>query len=301
MTNQIKTDGKWNITKETPRNKGDVSTIDVEGDLELNASGSTRLAAYFVKTPMIENPNKKSGEEEVVAEIPLGQRLINKSDCKACHNPTRKTIGPSYVEIANRYEASEDNISTLASKIINGGSGNWGEVLMSAHPTTSDSDAKQMIQYILSLREGGSEGSGPNVEIKPEDFLSPELEDSKGLLPGLMVQVQQYDSNISSVDDLKLNKKPLYAGISPALAFLDSDFRGLESNFGLLVDGYLNIPEDGVYAFRLISDDGSKLFINDKEIINHDGFHGADIKDGQVGLKKGYHKVHIKFFPRLWR
>ncbi|MEM6966574.1 MAG: family 16 glycoside hydrolase, partial [Bacteroidota bacterium] len=296
MKGQIKTNGKWNVTKETPRRKGEVSSIDVEGNLELNTSGTTRLAAYFVKIPMLANANRKSGEESVVQEIPLGQRLINKSDCKACHNPVRKTIGPSYVQIANRYEASDDNISTLSTKIIKGGSGNWGAVLMSAHPNTSKSDAEQMVEYILSLREGGNETEGTNVAINPEDYLVPEREDDQGLLPGLMVQVQQYDYDISSVDDLKLNKKPLYAGISPALTLLDADFRGLESNFGLLADGYLNIPEDGIYSFRLMSDDGSKLFINGREIINHDGFHGADIKDGRVGLKKGFHQLHIKFF-----
>ena len=51
------------------------------------------------------------GEGEEVVEVSLGERLINKSDCKACHNATKKTIGPSYVEIANRYPSSPENVA----------------------------------------------------------------------------------------------------------------------------------------------------------------------------------------------
>jgi len=40
----------------------------------------------------------------------------------------------------------------LVGKVINGGSGNWGQVPMTAHPDLKPEDAKEMVSYILSLR-----------------------------------------------------------------------------------------------------------------------------------------------------
>jgi len=80
-----------------------------------------------------------------------GKQLIAKSDCLGCHNETDKLVGPAYVEVAEKYTASD--IDYLAGKIIKGGSGVWGEVPMSAHPSLSQDDAKEMVSYILSLKK----------------------------------------------------------------------------------------------------------------------------------------------------
>jgi cytochrome c len=82
-----------------------------------------------------------------------GLALIKKSDCLTCHKMDQKVIGPAYTDVANKYTASEAVIDTLANKIINGGSGNWGQVPMSAHPNISLTDAKEMVKYILSLKK----------------------------------------------------------------------------------------------------------------------------------------------------
>ena len=73
------------------------------------------------------------------------------SDCKSCHQENEKSIGPSYLQVAGKYK--EDDIDYLASKIINGGGGVWGEQAMAAHPQISQVDAEQMAAYILSLND----------------------------------------------------------------------------------------------------------------------------------------------------
>jgi len=80
-----------------------------------------------------------------------GKQLIAKSDCLGCHNETDKVVGPAYVEVAEKY--TESDLDYLAGKIINGGSGVWGEVPMTAHPSLSQDDAKEMAKYILSLKK----------------------------------------------------------------------------------------------------------------------------------------------------
>lgn len=62
--------------------------------------------------------------------------------------------------------------------------------------------------------------------------------------------------------------------------------------------GNINVPADGTYTFRLISDDGSRLFIGDQKVIDHDGLHGAEPKDGEITLTPGYHALHIDHFDR---
>jgi len=78
---------------------------------------------------------------------------INESDCKACHAMNAKSVGPSYIDIAERYKKDPATVSRLAQKIINGGSGSWGNThAMSAHPQLSQEDAQKMVDYILGLR-----------------------------------------------------------------------------------------------------------------------------------------------------
>jgi len=80
-----------------------------------------------------------------------GQTMIETSDCLACHSIDERMIGPSYTEIAAKY--SEKDIEMLASKIIDGGSGVWGDVPMQAHPQFSKEDAKKMVEYILKQKK----------------------------------------------------------------------------------------------------------------------------------------------------
>ncbi len=81
-----------------------------------------------------------------------GEQLIGASDCLTCHKVETKIVGPSYIDVANKYEATEANIELLAGKIINGGSGSWGEIPMAPHAALSTDDAKEMVKYILSLK-----------------------------------------------------------------------------------------------------------------------------------------------------
>ncbi len=81
-----------------------------------------------------------------------GLALIAKSDCLTCHKVGEKLTGPAYRDVANKYENTEANIAMLAGKIIKGGTGVWGQIPMTPHATLSEDDAKQMVKYILLLR-----------------------------------------------------------------------------------------------------------------------------------------------------
>ncbi|MGC1242010.1 MAG: PQQ-dependent sugar dehydrogenase [Chryseosolibacter sp.] len=81
-----------------------------------------------------------------------GKTAIANSDCKTCHTIADKSIGPSYMEVAQRYDGKNAG-KMLASKIIKGGNGNWGKNMMAAHPQHSEEEAAEMVKYILSLTD----------------------------------------------------------------------------------------------------------------------------------------------------
>lgn len=70
----------------------------------------------------------------------------------------------------------------------------------------------------------------------------------------------------------------------------------LKGWIGLTFDGYFEAPAKGIYTFKLTSNDGSMLYINNKELINNDGAHGNKAVIAQVALDRGTHKIDVKFF-----
>lgn len=116
-----------------------------ENNNETNGDSTEQSSTEPTPAPttqdITENPDYQKGLE-----------LIAKSDCLTCHKVDEKAIGPAYREVANKYAADDKAIDSLASKIIKGGSGVWGTVPMTPHPTVSTDDAKQMVKYILLLK-----------------------------------------------------------------------------------------------------------------------------------------------------
>jgi cytochrome c len=76
-------------------------------------------------------------------------KLIDGTDCKACHKSAEKSIGPSFRDIALRYRGQADATTVLATRVINGSSGIWGQTAMAAHPALSKDDAEVIVRYIL--------------------------------------------------------------------------------------------------------------------------------------------------------
>lgn len=71
-----------------------------------------------------------------------------------------------------------------------------------------------------------------------------------------------------------------------------------QDNFAIQYTGFIDIPADGYYTFYLSSDDGSKLFIGDLNLINNDGLHAVREVSGRIGLKAGKHAFTVTFFEK---
>ena len=98
----------------------------------------------------------KSMIEQSAANSPEGialKSLMEQSDCAACHQIDAASIGPSYVDVANKYSNNDETIQYLADKILNGGSGVWGNIPMSAHPNMKHSEAEKLAKDIMALKK----------------------------------------------------------------------------------------------------------------------------------------------------
>jgi cytochrome c len=101
-------------------------------------------------------PAKEMSLEEKYQDDPIyikGLAKLKASDCTSCHMVERKIVGPSYADVAAKYETTDANIAMLAEKVINGGVGVWGEIPMPPHPAVSLEDAKDMVAYVLILKK----------------------------------------------------------------------------------------------------------------------------------------------------
>lgn len=81
-----------------------------------------------------------------------GADLAAKKNCLACHQTDKKLVGPSYKAIAAKYAGDKGAADMLATKIVKGGSGVWGPVPMPANPQVSESEARQLAAWVLSLK-----------------------------------------------------------------------------------------------------------------------------------------------------
>ena len=87
------------------------------------------------------------------SSVLMGKNLIETSDCIACHQKEMASVGPTYLDISNKYKDDENAGAYLTEKVIKGGGGVWGETAMAAHPQLSEETAGQMVKYILSLSQ----------------------------------------------------------------------------------------------------------------------------------------------------
>ncbi len=71
--------------------------------------------------------------------------------------------------------------------------------------------------------------------------------------------------------------------------------------FALAYTGRFWIQTPGVYRFALTSDDGSRLEIDGREVIDNDGIHPATRREARVDLAGGVHEIRVEYFqgPRF--
>ena len=76
--------------------------------------------------------------------------------------------------------------------------------------------------------------------------------------------------------------------------------RERDEQFGIRYVTYVDIPSSatGTYTFYTTSDDGSRLLVDDQEVVNNDGMHAAKEQSSTISLSSGWHKIAVEYFEQ---
>lgn len=114
--------------------------------------------------------------------------------------------------------------------------------------------------------------------------------------PGVTLRTYQLGEQLEQLCVLKEGQTP---NVDKRIDTIDlttaADF-GAEDAFVSHALANLTVPADGEYVFRLTSDDGSRLSVDGAVVVDHDGLHGEEPKDGAVTLTSGVHELFVEFF-----
>ncbi|MCK6468744.1 MAG: PA14 domain-containing protein [Candidatus Brocadia sinica] len=109
---------------------------------------------------------------------------------------------------------------------------------------------------------------------------------------------QRYGLRVCYYGNINWEGEPITEDIDTDIEFhwnTDGE-KPISSPFSAIWKGYVDITIPGVYTFKLTSDDGSWLYIDDMLVIDNGGIYAIKSMTGAVTLEKGKHKIMIKYF-----
>ncbi|MFN6161697.1 MAG: PVC-type heme-binding CxxCH protein [Planctomycetota bacterium] len=88
---------------------------------------------------------------------------------------------------------------------------------------------------------------------------------------------------------------PKATGVVPKIV-MNVPQRTEADDFALRFSGNLTVPKSGKYTFFIASDDGSRIYLDDRLLIDNDGLHGMAEKQTNVDLSAGVHRIIVTYF-----
>ena len=90
------------------------------------------------------------GASQPEAADPLSK--LAKYGCTACHAVDTKVVGPSFKDVAAKYQGRGDAAQMLEQKVRDGGAGVWGDIPMPPNPAVPDAELHAIVQWVLTSR-----------------------------------------------------------------------------------------------------------------------------------------------------
>ena len=222
---------------------------------------ATAIAHYLSATAAFDEVAGASADG--VAE--QGNGLYDRSGCRVCHGPQ----DPAESRLADQIPLGD-----LASK--------WS-------PRALD----EFLKNPLAIRPAGRMPALPLDDAQRRHIVA------SLLMPKTLKQVvafngQAWHCNVSSL--------PAFDSLGPAVAtgpvtgFNVQGLAGRGEGIAVRLDGFFHAPTAGTYRFYLSSDDGSRLAVGDRTVIDNDGVHPPNERNGEIDLTAGTHPLRLDFF-----
>ena len=118
------------------------------------------------------------------------------------------------------------------------------------------------------------------------------LQGSKGRVVSGTVNYSAFQGKWEKLPDLD-KLKPKTTGV---VSGLDLGVAGRRNDYAIRFHGLWKVDRDDTYKFAISSDDGSRLIIDGKTVLDNDGIHPNTTREGTAELKSGLHKVEVWYF-----
>lgn len=228
----------------------------------------------------------------------------------------KKSIGPSYLDVANRYKNKAGAVDMLAQKVIKGGSGVWGEHGMSAHPQLSVADSRAIVEFIMTTGEkkdvvksapvkgsleikdtSVNKGKGTYVlraayRDKGTAAMTPLLGEQVILLRHPSLDPELADESKGFVKFITPSKSLNMIGSGSYIAYKNIDLHGIES-FSIKLMGNMRGSSAGAFIeIRMDSPNGAVLGKTDYVNPTQRGQNKAKI---DIAATEGAHAIYFVF------
>jgi alpha-L-fucosidase len=100
---------------------------------------------------------------------------------------------------------------------------------------------------------------------------------------------------LESLDELNRDAEPAATGVCEVI---DAALAPEPAHCAMVWEGWLMVPDDGLFVLELQSDDGSRLYLHDALLLDNDGLHGPRTVTEVTGLRAGLHPLRVEWFNR---
>ena len=197
-------------------------------------------------------------------------------------------------ELALKGNTTETKRMAYAAWIVADGSGD--DAFLAA---TANKDRLRDFLNAVPEVANGKLRAGLYVKVRPLISEMPSKLKAESGGSGLQqqgIKVDYFYPSASNVAIETLAKmKPKASGIVPQIV-MNVPQRKQKDKFALRFTGVIQMPKSGKYTFFTNSDDGSRLYIGGRLVVNNDGLHGMKEKSGAIDLPAGSHPIVVTYF-----
>ncbi len=118
--------------------------------------------------------------------------------------------------------------------------------------------------------------------------------------PGLIGEYFEFEAGVADFPKIPADKKPTIKRVDKTINVENSedDFNhtNLSHDFSVRWTGSVKIDKAGKYKFCIESDDGSRLILDGKQVIENGGSHPMQKKECVIELAPGQHELKLDYF-----
>ncbi|PUZ20302.1 Fibronectin type III domain-containing protein [Chitinophaga costaii] len=236
------------------------------------------------------NPNTKyfyiirAVNDSGAAPVSNEASTITQTDTQAPTAPVLSVGATSRTSISLQWDASTDDVAVDYYDIYVNGVKTYTVDGNQTSFTVAGLTFQQSYNFVLKARDFANNISAPSNQVSAYAI-------SKGLTYSV------YAGTFSKLPDFT-TLTPVSTGTSPTVSLTQA---GLSTNYAMKWQGYIRIPVAGSYTFETSSDDGSALYIGNygpiaTALVNNDGGHGTQTKEGTITLDQGVYPITITYF-----